>query len=216
VDKVVRRWMDEFRPELVTFYVSSFWFLYESTPVRMERKFGGPGRFISQQSQKIAATPWLAHNRVFQWGRKRTQDVLGGSAWFEPDEVIARSIQIIREVIQSEGSYLVVVGASGGERWARDKEHLQRIIARRDTVDAALGAFCRSHHIEYVSVAQLSALATPPEPVSLQGDELHLDRKGHSQVAEFYFRVGLGWAQRALKATREEPVQAEHITGESS
>ncbi len=205
--KVVRKWMDEFQPELVTFYVSSFWFLYESTPVRVERKFGTAGRFVSQQSQRVAATPWLAHNKAFQWGRKQTQRVVGGSAWFEPDEVIARSIEIIREVIQDEGAYLVVIGPAGGKNWATDEEHLERIVARRNTVDSALASFCKNHHIEYVSVADQEAMSQPGR-VSLQGDELHLDKEGHRQVAERYFMVGLGWAQRAIAARKESEENA--------
>ena len=149
VERVVRRWMEEVQPDLVLFSVSSFWFLYESTPVRIERKLGGPGRVISQQSQKVAATPWLAHNRVFQWGRKQTQRTLGGSAWFEPDEVISRSTDIIREVISHEGSYLVVSGPGGGERWAQTEEQRLRSEARRETVDRALVSLCAKHHIEY-------------------------------------------------------------------
>jgi hypothetical protein len=216
VGQVVRRWVNDFQPELVTFYVSSFWFLYESTPVRVERRFGAPGRVISQQSQRIAAMPRLAHNRVFQWGRKQTQRVVGGQAWFEPEEVIARSTEIIREVIQNEGTYLVVIGASGGENWAQDDAQRRRIVARRETVDAALASFCKQHHVEYMSVADLQAI-TDPQPASLQGDELHLDRPGHSRVAEFYFKIGLGWVQRAMEATREEPAEERsHITAERS
>jgi len=201
--RVVRRWLEEFQPELVSFYVSSFWFLYESTPVRIERRLGRPGRWISQQSQKAAATPWLAHNRVFQWGRKQTQKVVGGQAWFEPDEVIARSIEIIREVLQSEGAYLVVIGPAGGNNWARNEAHLETIVARRNTVDRALASFCKNHHIEYLSVADQEAMMDS-RPVSLQGDELHLDEQGHRQVAERYFMVGLGWAQRAIAARGEQ------------
>jgi hypothetical protein len=214
--QVVGRWMRDFQPELVTFYVSSFWFLYESTPVRVERRLGRPGAFINQQAQKVAATPWLAHNRPFQWTRRQTHRLVGGQAWFEPDEVISRSTAVIREVLQHEGAYLVVVGPAGGDKWARDAVHLQRILARRQTVDAALASFCKAHHVEYMTVAEQQAI-TDPQPASLQGDELHLDAEGHRRVAEHYFRVGLGWAQRALEATREEATLAStHITSSPS
>jgi hypothetical protein len=186
--------------------------LYESTPVRIERKLGGPGRVISQQSQQVAATPWLAHNRVFQWGRKQTQRTLGGSAWFEPDEVISRSTDIIREVISHEGSYLVVSGPGGGERWAQTEEQRLRSEARRETVDRALASLCAKHHIEYWGQERWAPLRDP-EPASLQGDQLHLDREGHRRLAERYFEVSLGWARRALEATRGDDVTSAATEG---
>jgi hypothetical protein len=199
VDRVVARWIEEVQPDMVLFAVSSFWFLYESTPVRIERKLGTPGRLISQGSQKVAATPWLAHNRAFQWGRKQAQRTVGGSAWFEPDEVIARSTDIIREVIRHEGSYLVVSGPGGGERWAQTEEQRNRSEARRDTVDHALASLCAKHHIEYWGKEKWAPLRDPGK-ASLQGDQLHLDREGHKRVAERYFDVSLGWVQRAKEA----------------
>lgn len=216
VNLVVRKWLDELEPELVTFSISSFWFLYESTPVRVERRFGGPGRFISQKSQQVAATPWLAHNRVFQWGRKRTQRVLGGRAWFEPEDVIARATEVIREVLQREGGYLVVTGPGSGERWAQTPAAKARAAARQQTVDSALATFCRHHHVEYVASSELAAFRDP-RPPSLQGDQLHLDREGHRRVAERYHEVVMGWIQRAVDAreapeapepARDEPVGA--------
>lgn len=204
VHLVVRKWLEQTEPDMVLFAISSFWFTYESTPVRLERKLGTPGRFISQQSQRVAATPWLAHNRAFQWGRKQTQKVVGGQSWFEPEEVIARSTEIIREVIQREGSYLVVCGPGSGDRWNTEAAARERAQSKQSQVDKALAAFCLQHHVEYVSPAEMQAYR-PAEQPSLQGDELHLDREGHRRVAEHYFKLALGWVERAqAAATREE------------
>lgn len=212
---VVRRWLEELEPDLVVYAVSSFWFLYESTPVRIERRFGTPGRFISQQSQRIAATPWLAHNRVFQWGRKQTQRTLGGRAWFEPGDVIARSTEIIREVIQREGHYLVVVGPGSGDRWALNEAHRERLAARSDTVDTALAAICRGHHVHYTSSRSLASLQDP-EGLSLQGDQLHLDREGHRRAAQRYFEVVLGWVQLAAAARETDEELRSRIAAENA
>jgi len=214
VHLVVRKWLHEIQPDLVTFSISSFWFLYESTPVKLERSLGTPGRWVSRQSQRLAGTPWLAHNRAFQWGRKQAQRSIGGKAWFEPDEVVARATEVIREILQHEGSYLVVTGPGSGARWAQTPQAQARAAARRETVDAALASFCKHHHVEYVSSAEMEAMRDP-RPSSLQGDQLHLDREGHRRVAEHYFGMVQGWVERALAATRDAPSGVEsHIKAE--
>lgn len=202
LERVVEKWMNDFQPELVVFPISSFWFLYESTPVRIERRFGSAGLFISKKSQKLAATPWLAHNRPFQWTRKQAQRVIGGQAWFEPGEVIDVAQKVIRSVIRREGTYLVVFGPSGGEKWAQDQAALDRLVKRRESVDHALADFCKLHHVEYWDQEQMASLRDP-RGSSLQGDELHLDREGHRRVVEHQFGLSVGLVKRALAATRE-------------
>jgi hypothetical protein len=199
--KLVDGWVRDFEPELVVFPVTGFWFLYESTPILLERQLGLPGRILGRASREVAARPWLAHNRAFQWSRGRTQRAIGGQSWFTAEEVIAVSKQVISAVLRREATYLVVVGPSGGEKWARDNGHRETLIARRRHVDAAVGEYCRSHHVEYWDEARRSAM-TDPEPASLQGDNLHLDRNGHQRLAEYQFGLALGWAKRALQHSR--------------
>jgi hypothetical protein len=197
------RWVREFKPELVVFSIPSFWFMYESTPVRLERKFSRPGRWIGKRFRKLAANPRLAHNRPFQWARQRTQRVLGGESWFSADTVIANCTDTILSVLRGESTYLVVFGPSAGEKWAHDAQHLERLVARRRKVDQALEAFCAQHHVEYWGESKLASIRDA-RPASLQGDDLHLDREGHRRLAEYQFNLSLGMVNRALTATRGE------------
>jgi hypothetical protein len=206
--KVVDRWMAEIQPELVVFPIGSFWFLYESTPVRVERRLGRPGRWVNRASQKLAAKKWLAHNRPFQWLRRRTQRTLGGDSWFAPEEVIATAKEVIRTILRYEGSYLVVFCPSGGDRWAPDEGALARFARKRDLVDRAISAFCAEHHIEYWDEARI-APERDPRPPSLQGDQLHLDRGGHRRAAERYMDMSVGMMKRALAHSRGEPTEGE-------
>lgn len=194
--RVIDGWMNSIEPDLVMFSISTFWFLYESVPLRLERKFGPAGVVIGRASRKAAATPWLAHNRPFQAMRRKLQHNLGGGAYFEPDEVIKTSKAAIRAVLRREGAYLVVVGPSGGDNWATDSASARRIADRRGVVHDAMKAFCRSLHVEYWDIDQLSKMADP-RPASLQGDQLHLDETGHRRIAEAYLKAAIELCQRA-------------------
>lgn len=209
---LVAGWMGEFEPDLVVFSVTGFWFLYESTPVRLERRFGWPGKALGKLSREAAARPWLAHNRAFQWSRRATQKAIGGQAWFTPEQVIDISQKVILATLRRESTYTVVFGPSGGEKWARDEAHLRDLVARRRRVDAAMSAFCKAHHVEYWDEPKLKSI-TDPRASSLQGDDLHLDREGHKRLAEYQFELALGMVNRALQHSRgERPAAPEHIT----
>lgn len=210
--QLVAEWTREYEPDLIVFSVTGFWFLYESTPVRLERRLGWPGRALGRLSREAAARPWLAHNRAFQWSRKRTQRAIGGQSWFTEREVVEASQKVILATLRRESAYTVVFGPSGGEKWARDEAHLKELLGRRRRVDAAMAAFCKAHHVEYWDEEKRAGI-TDPRPSSLQGDDLHLDREGHRRLAEHQFGLALGMVQRALAHGSETPSAAsEHIT----
>jgi len=198
----VAKWMDEVNPELVVFPIGSFWFLYESTPVRIERRLGGPGHWINRRAQRVAATPWLAHNSAFQWSRKKTQRALGGDAWFEPEDVVAVAKEVIRTVLRYEGSYLVVMGPGGGQKWAADDGARERLARRQELVDDALARFCAELKVEYWDRNRKKVELPPSGGSSLQGDDLHLDVEGHRQTASRYFEFSRAMVERALEHAR--------------
>jgi hypothetical protein len=198
--KAAERWINEFQPDLIVFAVGPFWFLYESTPVRMERRLRGPGRFINKRAQKIAATPWLAHNRPFQWLRRQTQRTVGGDTWFEPEHVIEVSQDVIRTLVRYESAYLVVFAPGNGARWAKDEEARLRLERRSEKVTKAIAAFCAEHHVDFFDTEATSRFMEAREtrpPSSLQGDQLHLDREGHRRAAISLMTLTLEVIRRA-------------------
>jgi hypothetical protein len=193
--QVVDGWMHAVEPDLVMLSVSSFWFLYESVPLRL-RKFGRPGEIVDRACRTAAATPWLAHNRPFQALRRTVQRGVGGRAHFEPGEVIKTCQLAIRSILQREGAYLVVVGPAGGDEWATDAAAARRIRERRQHVHDAMQVFCRSLHVEYWDAGVVSKMADP-QPASRQGDQLHLDEQGHKRLAEYYLDASVQLCRRA-------------------
>jgi hypothetical protein len=201
--RVLDGWMSRYEPDLVMFAVSPFWFLYESLPLRLGRRFGRVGAFGTRVALAVAATPWLAHNRAFQSMRRAVQRRVPGSGYFEPGEVVATSQMAIRAILRREGAYLVVVGPAGGDDWATDARSAQRIAERRAQVNDAMASFCRLLHLEYWDVDGLSKMADP-QAKSLQGDRLHLDEAGHKRTAEYYLELSTELCRRAQAHARSQ------------
>lgn len=203
---VAERWMAQHEPDLVMLSVSGFWFLYESIPARLQR-YGPVGRGAAKGLLAMAATPWLAHNKAFRSGRSLASRIFPGTAYFEPEEVIARCEDVIRGVLRAEGSYLVVVAPSLQDGWAKDEVTRGRLMARRDRVESALEAFCRERSVEFWGSAMFGQLRDP-RGRSLQGDGLHLDEEGHRRAAERYLAASLALCRRAKAANAGESPQA--------
>jgi hypothetical protein len=197
--QVVDSWMERYNPELVVFPISAFWFLYESLPVRMEQRLGVVGKAAARAGLLVAATPWLAHNRVFRFGRRSLQRWVPGRSHFEPDEVIETAQATVRAILRREGVYLVVVAPGSGEAWAVDAAAAKRAAKRRQRVDSEISRFCAGLHVEYWDTAFTATMADP-EGESLQGDGIHLDEEGHRRAAERQFDVCLDLCQRARAA----------------
>jgi hypothetical protein len=209
---LVQEWMTEEAPDLAMFSVQSYWFLYESMPARF-RRFGAAGRLLSAFALRAAATPWLAHNAIFRWGRRTLQRIVHGRPHFEPAEVIAVATRSIGAMLQHEGAYVVVVGPSGGNDWAADNAARVRMERRRKVVDDAMSEFCRARHIEYWAPSMFANNAAQPR--SLQGDGIHLDREGHRQMASRYLDLvgGLCERARAHHATTGARSEAAGVSG---
>ncbi|HXU25337.1 MAG TPA: hypothetical protein VN697_15040 [Tepidiformaceae bacterium] len=201
--RVAAQWMAESRPDLVVFPISSFWFLYESVPVRLERKLGPIGGAVAAASLRAAATPWLAHNGAFQTLRRTAQRTVGGSAYFEPGQVIEVATATIHSLLRDESPYLLVIGPSGGDQWATDSASAARIAAKRRSVDDSMGALCRSLHVEYWGASDIAAIRDPRK-ASLQGDRLHLDAEGHRRTAEHYLDPITALCRRAKAHAADE------------
>ncbi len=145
---------------------------------------------------RAAATPWLAHNAIFQAARLRLQRYVSGRPHFTPEEVIDRSLRTIGALLRHESAYVVVVGPSGGHDWAGDEAARRRMEVRRAKVEPAVAAYCADRHIEYWPPSTFDSQRALPR--SLQGDGLHLDAEGHRQTAERYFEMSLELCRRAI------------------
>jgi hypothetical protein len=113
---LIESWMVKHHPDLVFMKVVSYWFCYESVPLKVERKLGRLGKPVADAGVKAADTGWLASNPLFHAGRRLAQRTIGAVSPFEPQEVLERMSAFIRQVLRSENTALLVKGPGGTQR----------------------------------------------------------------------------------------------------
>ncbi|MGH2632945.1 MAG: hypothetical protein ACRDG3_06005, partial [Tepidiformaceae bacterium] len=110
--EAIGRWLDSYDPDVVFFRVSSYWFTYESVPLKFERsRFARPGHVLARAGFASASTPWLAYTPVYRGARNLARRVIGSAVNFTPDEVIEAVEGSLRRIVQHERAVVVVRGA---------------------------------------------------------------------------------------------------------
>ena len=180
---VVGRWLERYEPEVVSLKVSTFWWTYQSVPLRLEQfRFAGTGKLAAETGRRAAETPWLANAPPMNVLRDWIRRVVGGATYFSADEVIERISLCLRRILQREGVLVVVRGGLVAETVGCTPEIQEREEQTRRAVDAALAALCAELHIHYTGCR-----AAPPVETVLkyrQRDRLHQNAAGQRLVGE--------------------------------
>ncbi len=180
--EVLARWIVEFAPDVVYLNVAEYWCLYESVPLRVERTFGRLGKPAAKAGLGAAATPWLAHNRVFRKFRETAQVLVQGATPFTPEEVVTRVMASVRVVLRNEGMVVVVDGQRGRRPHSTNARGRDRVEARRQFVHRALGAACARLHVLYGG-DDVPQWETHPEGMDGHADGLHQGVGGQAWMA---------------------------------
>ena len=146
--ELVDRWLDQYRPDLVYFTVVPFWYVYESVPVRVERRLGRFGRKVAPVGQRAAATPF-SNTLPFRALRAAGMRTIGGEAHFTPGQVLEVVEACIRRIVAREDVALVVIGSTGRRCAAYSWGGVARDRARRATVHESLSTLCAQLHVPY-------------------------------------------------------------------
>jgi hypothetical protein len=181
--EVAARWIKRHDPDVVIITTNSFAYQYRSAPIKLERKYGRPGRALAELGLRMAGTRWLAHNPAFQWTRKQIQRRVGGATHFEPEEVAAVYIDVARAALRHEGVTVGIIGPlTVPRRWANTDAELAEAEVRRSLFHRTLKAFCEERHVWYAG--NDTPIESTTDPSHLQGDELHANAAGHNRHAE--------------------------------
>jgi hypothetical protein len=196
----IEKWMKEFEPDLVYLNVISFWFNFESVPLKLERRFGRLAKPLRQAGVRASQMPWLGHTGAFHWLRTQSQRAIGGATFFEPSQVISVMTDCARTIVRHEDVVLLVKGPRGqgtynglhSRAWAEE---------RRRRVHSALKRLCADLHVEYVG-AELPRYLTEPSR-DLLGDRLHTGSEGHARSGQEIADLLRGaWERRNQPAKR--------------
>ncbi len=182
---LVESWIEESQPDAVVFMINEFWFNYRSVPELVSRKFGPLGKPISRVGSWAGRNPRLAYSRAFQRARQFTEEKVGADAHFEPDEVIAVSLDVLRRIMRAEGPVPLVMGPMGGSDGQMPPRLRAETEQRRVRVHHALKQFCEAHHIEYWGLDSQVAKARPTG-VSKLADGIHLDSAGMRTSLDYW------------------------------
>lgn len=195
----VGRWLDEYHPDVVYLNVVSFWFQYESVPLRVKRILGRLGPAVGDAGFKLAESKRWSHNAVFRSVRRLAQATIGGDTHFTPDEVIERISETIRIVLRNEGVLLVVKGPRAITRHGVTRRQQRRNEARRLKIHHSLKRLCEQLHVFYDG-SEAPLYETAPRPRGTRvGDGLHSNARGHANSAEETFEL----IRKALDLHRE-------------
>ena len=198
---IVERWVNEHRPDMVFLKTSSYWYSYESVPLKFQRKLGRVGKVAGDAGLKAATTPSVAHNAVFRKLRYFAQATIGGDTNFTVDYSIQTVEAVIRRVLRHEDTLLVVRGSRGG----RDRPEVPKKVAarhetRRVEFNTRLNQICRGPlrpHGARLAAAEVRPLGAPGRPLPFQRE----------RPREFRFVRGHG-ARRNLARTHRRTRQA--------
>jgi hypothetical protein len=182
------RWLDQHAPDLVYLNVVSFWFTFESVPLRVERLLGRFGRPIARAGLRAAESPWLAHNPAFRALRRFAQRTIGGDTYFTAEQVVDRIGQCIHLVLQREEVVLAVKGPHGRVDYAVSTGRGRRIERRRLQVHGALATLCKQLHVYYAG-SDSPVWKTRDFRRTAAGDRLHENAEGHVATADSMHRV---------------------------
>ncbi|MGI8925430.1 MAG: hypothetical protein ACR2HN_02140 [Tepidiformaceae bacterium] len=197
---LLERWLDRYEPDLVFLSYSSYWFAYQSVPLKIERTFPFIGRHLRSASNQATARPWLARSRPYHLVRQFSLRTIGGATYFTTTEVIERMEACIRRVLAREHVALVVRGTFGGQERYRDlPARLQALHhERRLEVHHALKALCSDLHVVYVS-REVRQNEAEVEAI-LGADAFHWNAQGH-QIRGEVEGAAMVQAWQALAAT---------------
>lgn len=180
--KVLERWIGELEPDVVYLNVAEYWCLYESIPLRIERRFGKFGKPLAAAGTKAAETPWVSHNRLFRTLRQAGQSVVAGAVYFSPEEVVDRVVECVRLCLRDEKLVVVVDGQRGRRPHATTRRWRDRVEARRQFVHRRLKAECARLHVVYGG-DDVPQWAWHPEGMDGHRDGLHQGVDGQVWMA---------------------------------
>jgi len=177
--ELLERWLDQYQPDLVFFYVVPFWYVYESVPIRVQRQLGRLGGKLSEAGRRVASKPF-ASSLPFRALRLASLRTVGGETPFTPEQVLDVSESCIRRVVAREDVVLVVIGSTGRRCTAYGWGGPARDQARRAVVHNRLTSLRAELHVPYFGG---DSLMQSGEWKALLGpDRTHLSVEGQRTV----------------------------------
>lgn len=156
VAEVVDGWLKRYEPDVVFIRASSYWYTYESVPLRIQRmgKWGLP--FLGKAAAEAATNPMLANNAPFRFARRMAVRTIGGDTYFTPEGAAATIEAILRRVVAHESVVAVLRGPMHAHNASGTASGLARSKQKNARFTALVAQTCADLYIPFVPVAHLA------------------------------------------------------------
>jgi len=173
--------VQEFEPDIVYMNVLTYWYAYESVPLKLQRLLGKRvGTAVGEAGASFGRSRRWSHNIVGRNVRKWLQAAIGGDPNFTTSVVIERCADAISRIVRREGVVLIVKGGRGMSRGGLTKREQARKEARRLEVHYAMKTLCAQKHVRYIGSETPRWKIEPSRPKGTRvGDGVHSNAKGH-------------------------------------
>lgn len=182
---VLEAWVNETRPDLICFNISSFWSEAEVVGERLSR-LGRGGRWFSGKLNAATSRYEFNANPLVRQARKLAPYTVPGRPPFEPAEAAANIDRSLRRVLRHENVGIVVCGSPFSPALHGGAAARQRARARRTEFFGRLAESCEALHIPY----DLPPHAADAFDQALRTrDGLHFSPEMHRRTGEMQGRL---------------------------
>jgi len=145
-------WIRRYQPDLVFLKQNSYWTNTESVPLRLERRFGRPGKALGEAGTGMADRP-IGQTRALRFVRRALLRTIGGDTFFETDYVLALMEQCLRRIVAHEELVVVVQGSAGRARSMTGRGGRERHQRRRVIMHEGMSRICADLRVTYFGTA---------------------------------------------------------------
>ena len=176
---IIAGWVRRYEPDLVLIRISSYWFTYESVPLRIERALGPWSRRLTKLGNDAAANPRIGHNRAFKLLQKGMLRTIGGATLLTPDQTVDVTEACLRPILAREGVGVVVRGPRTPFGGFRSRAALLKSEEKRQYVNRKLAELCRHSHVTFAPFESMDDVLAPGTRL---GDGVHTNVQGQLQT----------------------------------
>ena len=172
---IIAGWVERYEPDLVIIRISSYWFTYESVPLRLERALGRWSGRLTKLGKDAAANQLIGHNRAFKLLQKGMLRTIGGATLLTADQTVEVAEACLRPILAREGVGVVVRGPRTPFGGFRSRAALLKSEEKRQYVNRRLAEVCQRHHITF---APFESMEEVLDPGTRLGDGVHINARG--------------------------------------
>ena len=182
MEAIIRRWLRQYRPDMVLVIVTPYWFAFESVPLKLDRQRKRWTRPLASLGKKAARSRIIGFSRIFRRVRNIAHKTIGGATHYEPEHVIAEVEKYVRAIREDPSVAVAVYGLPSSDfSGAGLQQRTEWARGRLLQVYRALTVFCAAEGIP--CLASDDEVPTAEWHSYREPDGIHINEAGHRRLA---------------------------------